>query len=70
MTKYAWVASGKANRAMHEPLHPGPQHDGFGLDLLCVLLLHVMLLGIAMRLVGAPTAGASLAASQPFVVTP
>src|SRR5215468_9452270 len=45
---------GKAQRATHESLHPGPEIDVLALDFLRVLLAYVMLLGVDMPLVGAP----------------
>jgi len=45
---------GKAQRATHEPLHPGPEIDVLALDFLRVLLAYVMLFWIDMPLVGAP----------------
>src|SRR5712691_10348807 len=41
---------GKANRATHEPLDPGPQIDVFALDFLRLLLANVMLLRVDMPL--------------------
>src|SRR5438093_2393686 len=51
---------GEADRAAYEPLDPGPQIDMFALDFLCVLLAHLMLLGIEMPLVGPPAVGGKL----------
>ena len=51
---------GEADRAAYEPLDPGPQIDMFALDFLCVLLAHLMLLGIEMPLVGPPAVGVKL----------
>ena len=48
---------GKANRATHETLDPGPQIDVFALDFLCILLANVMLLWVDMPLVGPPPIG-------------
>src|SRR5215813_14214790 len=45
---------GKAQRATHEPLHPGPEIDVLALDFLRVLLAYVMLLWVDMPLVGTP----------------
>ena len=45
---------GKAQRATHEPLNPGPEIDVLALDFLRILLAHVVLLGIDMPLVGSP----------------
>jgi hypothetical protein len=45
---------GKAQRATHEPLHPGPEIDVLALDFLRILLAQVVLLGIDMPLVGSP----------------
>src|SRR5215470_18948434 len=45
---------GKAQRATHEPLHPGPEIEVLALDFLRVLLAYVMLFWIDMPLVGAP----------------
>ena len=45
---------GKAQRATHEPLHPGPKIDVLALDFLRMLLAHVVLLGLDMPLVGSP----------------
>ena len=39
---------GKANRATHEPLNPGPELDVLALDFLRVLLAYVMLLWVDM----------------------
>ena len=48
---------GKAQRATHEPLHPGPEIDVLALDFLRVLLAHLMLLSLQMPLVGPPAVG-------------
>jgi hypothetical protein len=45
---------GKAQRATHEPLNPGPEIDVLALDFLRVLLAYVMLFWIDMPLVGSP----------------
>ena len=45
---------GKANRAAHEPLDPGPQIDMFALDFLGVLLADHVLLRGDVPLVGTP----------------
>jgi len=45
---------GKANRATHETLDPGPQIDVFALDFLRMLLANVMLLRVDMPLVSPP----------------
>ena len=45
---------GKANRAAHETLDPGPQIDVFALDFLRMLLANVMLLWVDIPLVGPP----------------
>src|SRR5262245_57414707 len=51
---------GEAQRATDQPLDPGPQIDGFALDLLRVLLAHLMPLGIKMPLVGPPAVSVKL----------
>src|SRR5262249_23536106 len=51
---------GKAQRATHQPLDPGPEIDVLALDFLCVLLAYVMLLGSEMPLVGPPAVGVIL----------
>ena len=48
---------GKANRATHETLDPGPQIDMFALDFLRVLLAHMMLLWIDVSFVSPPSIG-------------
>ena len=48
---------GKANRATHEPLDPGPQIDVFTLDSLRVLLANVMLRWVDIPLVRPPSIG-------------
>ncbi len=45
---------GKANRATHETLDPGPHIDVFALDFLRLLLANVMLLRVDMPLVRSP----------------
>src|SRR5262245_25762365 len=51
---------GKAQRATHQPLDPGPEIDGLALDFLRVLLAYVMLLGSEMPLIGPPAVGVIL----------
>ncbi len=51
---------GKANHTTHEPLHSRPQSDVFALDFLCIVLAHLMLIGVEMSLVGAPPIGVKL----------
>jgi hypothetical protein len=46
---------GKADRAPHQPLNPGPQIDMLALDFLGVVLAHLVLLSVDMPLVGTPT---------------
>jgi hypothetical protein len=46
---------GQAHRTTYEPLDLGPKIDVYALDVLWVLLLHVMLLGLEMPLVGPPS---------------
>jgi hypothetical protein len=48
---------GKANRATHEPLDPGPQIEMFALDFLCVFLANVMLLWIDVSFVSPQSIG-------------
>ena len=48
---------GKANRATHETLDPGPQIDVLALDFLRMLLANVMLLWVDMPLVRSPSIG-------------
>src|SRR5215813_14143868 len=48
---------GEAQGAADKPLDPGPQINVFTLDFLRVLLPHLMLLGLDMPLVGAPSVG-------------
>src|SRR6266568_3451115 len=45
---------GKADRATHQTLDPGPQIDMFALDGLCVLFADGMLLGVEIPFVGPP----------------
>ena len=51
---------GKAQRATHQPLDPGPEIDVFALDFLRVLLAYVMLLDSDMPLIGPPAVGVIL----------
>src|ERR687888_6640 len=51
---------GKAQRATHQPLDPGPEIDVLALDFLRVLLAYVMLLGSKMPLIGPPAVGVIL----------
>src|SRR6266851_1826336 len=51
---------GKAQRATHQPLDPGPEIDVLALDFLRVLLAYVMLRDIDMPLIGPPSVGVIL----------
>ena len=51
---------GEAQCTTHESLDPGPQIHVFTLDFLRVLLPHLVLLGLDMPLVGAPSVGVIL----------
>jgi hypothetical protein len=51
---------GEAQCAADEALDPGPEIAVFALDLLCVLLAHLMLLGIEMPLGSPPAVGVTL----------
>jgi len=57
---------GKAQRPTHSPLDTGPEIDVLTLDFLCVLLPHVMLLGLEMPLVGPPAVGVILCDAKRF----
>jgi len=55
---------GKANRATHETLDPGPQIDVFALNFLRMLLAHVMLRRVDMPLVRPPPIRVKVADSK------
>jgi len=57
---------GKAQRPTHSPLDTGPEIDVLTLDFLCVLLPHVMLLGLEMPLVDPPAVGVILCDAKRF----